>query len=83
MRSLNHEIHVKSMGLEPERLSMIPDWPRAIEESVSHLAPGGQTHIVDFGDQAGLQRWLKGSLRHHAEYSCMHRHLYKNYAQYA
>ena len=35
LRSLNHEIHVKSMGLEPERLSIIPDWPRAIEESLS------------------------------------------------
>lgn len=30
-------------------LSMIPDWPNAIENSVTQLAPGGQLHIVDFG----------------------------------
>jgi S-adenosylmethionine-diacylgycerolhomoserine-N-methlytransferase len=30
-------------------LSMIPDWPSAVEQSVAQLSPGGQLHIVDFG----------------------------------
>jgi S-adenosylmethionine-diacylgycerolhomoserine-N-methlytransferase len=30
-------------------LSMIPDWPAAIEHGVAQLAPGGQLHVVDFG----------------------------------
>ena len=30
-------------------LSMIPDWPAAVERGVAQLAPGGQLHIVDFG----------------------------------
>jgi S-adenosylmethionine-diacylgycerolhomoserine-N-methlytransferase len=30
-------------------LSMIPDWPTAVERGVAQLAPGGQLHIVDFG----------------------------------
>lgn len=30
-------------------LSMIPDWPRAIECAVKALAPGGKLLIVDFG----------------------------------
>ncbi len=30
-------------------LSMIPDWPLAIEQSVQQLSPGGQLHVVDFG----------------------------------
>ena len=28
-------------------LSMIPDWPKAIEAMVDHLAPSGSLHIVD------------------------------------
>jgi S-adenosylmethionine-diacylgycerolhomoserine-N-methlytransferase len=30
-------------------LSMIPDWPAALERGVAQLAPGGQLHVVDFG----------------------------------
>ena len=30
-------------------LSMIPDWPEAVERGVAQLAPGGQLHVVDFG----------------------------------
>lgn len=44
-------------------LSMIPDWQAALDEAMRHLAPGGQLHIVDFGDQADLPRWFKRGLR--------------------
>ena len=37
-------------------LSMIPPWERVLAEAAGHLAPGGQFHVVDFGDQAGLPR---------------------------
>jgi S-adenosylmethionine-diacylgycerolhomoserine-N-methlytransferase len=30
-------------------LSMIPDWPAAIERGAAQLAPGGALHVVDFG----------------------------------
>jgi S-adenosylmethionine-diacylgycerolhomoserine-N-methlytransferase len=30
-------------------LSMIPPWQAALSEALSHLAPGGSLHIVDFG----------------------------------
>ncbi len=30
-------------------LSMIPDWPSAVERSVTQLTAGGQLHVVDFG----------------------------------
>ncbi|SUZ33831.1 Demethylmenaquinone methyltransferase [Roseibaca ekhonensis] len=47
-------------------LSMIPDWTRAIDCALDHLAPGGSLHLVDFGRQhrlpsiarAGLNAWL-------------------------
>lgn len=35
-------------------LSMIPDWKAAINAGARNLAPGGRTHIVDFGDLTGL-----------------------------
>ena len=48
-------------------LSMILNWPGAIERAVASLAPGGSLHIVDFGRMNGmtaagrsmLRRWLK------------------------
>lgn len=48
-------------------LSMIPDWPAAIERSVQSLGPRGSLHVVDFGSMAdmtaasrwALRRWLK------------------------
>lgn len=47
-------------------LSMIPDWTAALDQSLTHLAPGGSVHIVDFGRQHRLpglarrvlNRWL-------------------------
>ncbi|PTM42242.1 class I SAM-dependent methyltransferase [Bosea sp. 124] len=47
-------------------LSMIPPWRGVIEEALRRLSPGGELHIVDFGDQqalpapfrAALNRWL-------------------------
>jgi S-adenosylmethionine-diacylgycerolhomoserine-N-methlytransferase len=44
-------------------LSMIPDWERAIDASLAALAPGGQLHIVDFGQQEGLPGWFRALLR--------------------
>jgi S-adenosylmethionine-diacylgycerolhomoserine-N-methlytransferase len=47
-------------------LSMIPPWQGVVEEALRRLAPGGELHIVDFGDQHALpgafsvvlNRWL-------------------------
>jgi len=47
-------------------LSMIPDWPRALEQALVYLAEGGSLHLVDFGRQhrlpaiarRGLNGWL-------------------------
>ncbi|NSX57034.1 class I SAM-dependent methyltransferase [Parasulfitobacter algicola] len=44
-------------------VSMIPQWQSAIKEAVSHLAPGGALHIVDFGDQSRMPRWFDRGLR--------------------
>jgi len=43
-------------------LSMIPDWDRALRLAAAQLRPGGELHIVDFGDQSGLPRWFRGLL---------------------
>lgn len=48
-------------------LSMIPDWHRALDCALDHLAPGGSLHLVDFGRQhrlpapfrAALNAWLR------------------------
>jgi len=47
-------------------LSMVPDWPAALDRALAATAPQGRLHIVDFGQQerfprlarAGLRRWL-------------------------
>jgi S-adenosylmethionine-diacylgycerolhomoserine-N-methlytransferase len=47
-------------------LSMIPDWQGAIRQALTLLAPGGELHIVDFGQseqlpplfRSILQQWL-------------------------
>jgi S-adenosylmethionine-diacylgycerolhomoserine-N-methlytransferase len=44
-------------------LSMIPDWRAAITAGVDALAPGGELHIVDFGQQRGLPGWFRPVLR--------------------
>jgi S-adenosylmethionine-diacylgycerolhomoserine-N-methlytransferase len=47
----------------PYALSMIPDWQGAIDASISALAPGGELHIVDFGQQEHLPRWFRTILQ--------------------
>nr|WP_210299250.1 class I SAM-dependent methyltransferase [Rhizobium sp. BK379] len=44
-------------------LSMIPDWERAVDASIAALNPGGQLHIVDFGQQEGLPAWFRRLLQ--------------------
>ncbi|MDU0363017.1 methyltransferase domain-containing protein [Rhizobium sp. 25PS6] len=44
-------------------LSMIPDWQRAVDASIAALNPGGQLHIVDFGQQEGLPGWSRRMLQ--------------------
>lgn len=44
-------------------LSMIPDWEKALAQSVVWLQPGGELHLVDFGGQERLPRWFRGGLR--------------------
>lgn len=44
-------------------LSMIPEWERALAQSVLWLQPGGELHLVDFGGQERLPRWFRGGLR--------------------
>lgn len=44
-------------------LSMIPDWERAIDSALAALAPGGELHIVDFGQQERLPRWFSRILK--------------------
>lgn len=42
-------------------LSMIPPWRAAIDAGAAALAPGGELHIVDFGQQEGLPSlWRRG-----------------------
>jgi S-adenosylmethionine-diacylglycerol 3-amino-3-carboxypropyl transferase len=43
-------------------LSMIPQWRVAIEQAAAALAPGGQLHIVDFGQQERLPAWWRAAL---------------------
>lgn len=44
-------------------ISMIPQWQSAIKQAVAHLAPDGEVHIVDFGDQAHMPAWFDRGLR--------------------
>lgn len=43
-------------------VSMIPQWRSVVANAVNHLAPGGELHIVDFGDLADLPRWSRRAL---------------------
>jgi S-adenosylmethionine-diacylgycerolhomoserine-N-methlytransferase len=43
-------------------VSMIPDWRAVLRDAVAHLAPGGELHIVDFGDQRDLPSWFRAAL---------------------
>lgn len=44
-------------------LSMIPPWREALREAFGAVAPGGELHVVDFSEQAGLPRWFRAGLR--------------------
>ena len=43
-------------------VSMIPQWRAVLACAARHLAPGGELHIAEFGDVAGLPRWTKSAL---------------------
>jgi S-adenosylmethionine-diacylgycerolhomoserine-N-methlytransferase len=44
-------------------LSMIPEWRAALGQALAWVQPGGELHIVDFGDQEELPRWFRHGLR--------------------
>jgi S-adenosylmethionine-diacylgycerolhomoserine-N-methlytransferase len=44
-------------------VSMIPDWERALESALAHLAPGGELHIVDFGPMSRMPSPARTALR--------------------
>ncbi len=44
-------------------LSMIPDWQGALDHAAGLLAAGGELHVVDFGDLAGMPRPFAGLLK--------------------
>ena len=43
-------------------VSMIPRWEQALERAVRMLPPGGELHVVDFGDLRGLPTWCRSML---------------------
>jgi S-adenosylmethionine-diacylgycerolhomoserine-N-methlytransferase len=43
-------------------LSMVPEWQSALRHAYSLLAPGGELHIVDFGQCEGLPRSFRALL---------------------
>lgn len=43
--------------------SMIPAWRTALDVALSHLAPHGELHVVDFGRQQHLPTWFRTVLR--------------------
>ena len=44
-------------------VSMIPRWQPVMRDAMRLLAPGGELHIVDFGDMARLPRWSRQAMR--------------------
>jgi len=44
-------------------LSMMPGWQAVLARSLIWLAPGGELHVVDFGDQERLPAWFRIGLR--------------------
>ncbi|RWO80173.1 MAG: class I SAM-dependent methyltransferase [Mesorhizobium sp.] len=44
-------------------LSMIPGWEKTISAALAALSPGGSLHVVDFGQQEALPRWIRALLR--------------------
>jgi S-adenosylmethionine-diacylgycerolhomoserine-N-methlytransferase len=56
-------------------LSMIPNWPSAIERAVVQLAPGGALHIVDFGRMDKMPTLPRAAFRRFlAHYNVTPRH---------
>lgn len=43
-------------------VSMIPPWREALACAMAAVAPEGELHVVDFGQQAGLPAWFHGGL---------------------
>ena len=44
-------------------LSMIPGWETALRQAMQVVAPGGELHLVDFGQQTALPGWFGKGLR--------------------
>ena len=44
-------------------VSMIPSWQAVMTETVDRLAPQGELHVVDFGDQRALPPLFRSGLR--------------------
>lgn len=44
-------------------MSMIPPWQQAAERALAAVAPGGELHVVDFGQQSELPGWFHQALR--------------------
>lgn len=44
-------------------LSMIPGWEAALYQAVEAVAPGGELHVVDFGQQTALPGWFGKGLK--------------------
>lgn len=44
-------------------LSMIPPWRSALSQAIATVAPGGQFHVVDFGEQSRLPGVFRFALR--------------------
>lgn len=44
-------------------LSMIPPWRAALAHAIGAVAPGGQFHVVDFGEQSRLPSLFRFALR--------------------
>lgn len=45
-------------------LSMIGQWPAALDRAFALLNPHGSLHIVDFGDMGDLPAWFRRGLTH-------------------
>lgn len=43
-------------------VSMIPSWQATLARAATQLAPGGELHVVDFGDMRDLPGWTKSAL---------------------
>lgn len=44
-------------------LSMIPGWEAALHQAMQAVAPGGELHVVDFGQQTALPGWFGNTLK--------------------